>query len=469
VLKRLKFAAKSEAFNAEQKSLLEETIDADLAALQAELDKVVPDEQDKGEKKKAKRQVLPANLPRREIHHEPENTTCGCGQAMRRIGEDVAEKLDYQPGVFTVERHVRGKWVCACCEKLVQAPVAPHVIDKGLPTTGLLAQVLVAKFCDHLPLYRQEHIFERAGLVIARSTLAQWVGECGAQLQPLVDALTAELLEHEVLHADETPVAMLKPGNGKTHRAYLWSYCTTSFNPMKAVVFDFADSRAGQHARDFLGLPGDDGWHGKLVCDDYSGYKQLLTMGVTEAGCLAHARRKFFDLWANHKSAVAEEALKYFVQLYEVEREVQDLTPDERRRIRQLKARPVADALNRWLQLQRQKVPDGTATAKAIDYSLGRWVALTRYLDDGDLPADNNWVENQIRPIAIGRSNWLFAGSLRAGKRAAAVMSLVHSARLNGHDPYAYLKDVLERLPTQPASRIGQLLPHRWQLTAAAN
>jgi len=463
VLKRLKFAARSEHFNAEQKSLLEETIDADLAALQAELDKVVPDEQDKGEKKKAKRQVLPANLPRREIHHEPENTTCGCGQAMRRIGEDVAEKLDYQPGVFTVERHVRGKWVCACCEKLVQAPVAPHVIDKGLPTTGLLAQVLVAKFCDHLPLYRQEHIFERAGLVIARSTLAQWVGECGAQLQPLVDALTAELLEHEVLHADETPVAMLKPGNGKTHRAYLWSYCTTSFNPMKAVVFDFADSRAGQHARDFLGLPGDDGWHGKLVCDDYSGYKQLLTMGVTEAGCLAHARRKFFDLWANHKSAVAEEALKYFVQLYEVEREVQDLTPDERRRIRQLKARPVADALNRWLQLQRQKVPDGTATAKAIDYSLGRWVALTRYLDDGDLPADNNWVENQIRPIAIGRSNWLFAGSLRAGRRAAAVMSLVHSARLNGHDPYAYLKDVLERLPTQPASRVQELLPHRWQ------
>jgi len=469
VLKRLKFAARSEAFNAEQRSLLEETIDADLAALQAELDKVVPDTQGKGEKNAPKRQALPASLPRREVLHEPENTTCRCGCALKRIGEDVAEKLDYVPGVFSVERHVRGKWVCAKCETLVQAPVAPHIIDKGLPTTGLLAQVLVAKYADHLPLYRQEGIFERAGLAIARSTLAQWVGECGAQLQPLVDALTAELLRHDVLHADETPVAMLKPGHGKTHRAYLWSYCTTPYNPIKAVVFDFADSRAGQHARDFLGLPGDDGWHGKLVCDDYSGYKQLLTMGVTEAGCLAHARRKFFDLWANHKSQVAEEALKYFVQLYEVEREVHDLDPDERRRIRQAKARPVADALSKWLQLQRQKVPDGSATAKAIDYSLGRWVALTRYLDDGDLPADNNWVENQIRPIAIGRNNWLFAGSLRAGKRAAAVMSLVHSARLNGHDPYAYLKDVLERLPTQPASRIGELLPHRWPLTAAAS
>jgi transposase len=469
VLKRLKFAAKSEAFNAEQKSLLEETIDADLAALQAELDKVQPSEKDTGEKKQAKREKLPATLPRREVHHEPENTTCGCGCALERIGEDVAEKLDYAPGVFTVERHVRGKWVCKHCETLVQAPVAPHIIDKGLPTSGLLAQVLVAKFLDHLPLYRQERIFERAGLAIARSTLAQWVGECGAQLQPLVDALTVELLKHGVLHADETPVAMLKPGHGKTHRAYLWSYCTTRYNETRAVVFDFAESRAGLHAREFLGLPGDDGWHGKLVCDDYSGYKQLLTMGVTEVGCLAHARRKFFDLWANHKSTVAEEALKYFVQLYEVEREVQDLDPDVRRQIRQLKARPVADALGKWLALQRQNVPDGSATAKAIDYSLNRWAALTRYLDDGDLPADNNWVENQIRPIAIGRNNWLFAGSLRAGKRAAAVMSLVHSARLNGHDPYAYLKDVLERLPTQPASRVQELLPHRWQATITAS
>jgi transposase len=469
VLKRLKFAARSEAFNAEQKSLLEETIDADLAALQAELDRVQPREKDTSEKKQPKRQTLPAHLPRREIHHEPENTTCSCGCALKRIGEDVAEKLDYAPGVFTVERHVRGKWVCAKCETLVQAPVAPHIIDKGIPTSGLLAQVLVAKFLDHLPLYRQERIFERAGLAIARSTLAQWVGECGAQLQPLVDALTAELLKHSVLHADETPVAMLKPGHGKTHRAYLWSYCTTRYNETKAVVFDFAESRAGLHAREFLRLPGDDGWHGKLVCDDYSGYKQLLTMGVTEAGCLAHARRKFFDLWANHKSTVAEEALKYFVQLYSVEREVQDLDPDERRQIRQLKARPVVDALGKWLALQRQRVPDGSATAKAIDYSLNRWAALTRYLDDGDLPADNNWVENQIRPIAIGRNNWLFAGSLRAGKRAAAVMSLVHSARINGHDPYAYLKDVLERLPTQPASRVQELLPHRWQHTITAS
>ena len=468
VLRRLKFAARSEGFTSEQKSLIEETLDADLAALAAEIEVAQPTRAAQEDKQQARRQPLPAHLPRREIRHEPDNTTCGCGQAMQRIGQDVAEKLDYQPGVFTVERHVRGKWVCACCEKLVQAPVAPHIIDKGIPSTGLVAQVLVAKYLDHLPLYRQEAIFERAGLAIARSTLAHWVGECGVQLQPLVDALTAEMLRHPVLHADETPVAMLKPGHGKTHRAYLWSYCTTSFNAMRAVVFDFADSRGGQHVRAFLGLPGnerDPGWKGKLVTDDFSGYKACFELGVTEVGCMAHARRKFHELWANHASQVGEQALKFFAELYELEREGQPLAPDERRVLRQHKSKPIADALHQWLTQQRQKVPDGSATARSIDYSLKRWQALVRFIDDGDLPIDNNWVENQIRPIAIGRNNWLFAGSLRAGKRAAAVMSLVHSARLNGHEPYAYLKDVLERLPTQPDSRIAELLPHRWLAT----
>jgi transposase len=463
VLKRLKFAAQSEAYNAEQKSLLEETIDTDLAALAAEIEQAEPAPPSQDDKQKPKRQPLPENLPRREIRHEPENTTCACGCQLKRIGQDVAEKLDYQPGVFTVERHIRGKWVCAKCETLIQAPVPAHVIDKGIPTAGLLAQVLVAKYADHLPLYRQENIFARAGLAIARSTLAQWVGQCGVQLQPLVDALRTELLKHSVLHADETPVAMLKPGNRKTHRAYLWSYCTTTYNPTRAVVFDFADSRAGQHARDFLGLPGEGGWHGKLVCDDFSGYKACFEMGVTEAGCLAHARRKFHELWVNHQSTIGERALKFFIQLYEVEREVREMDAAHRKRIRRQRSLPVAEAFHLWLVEQRKKVPEGSATIKAIDYSLGRWQALTRYIDDGDLPADNNWVENQIRPIAIGRNNWLFAGSLRAGKRAAAIMSLVHSARLNGHDPYAYLKDILERLPTRPASRVEELLPHHWQ------
>ena len=399
LLKRLKFAAQSERYSAEQRSLLDETLDADLQAVSDEIEQLTSTEAAPREKQQPRRQPLPAHLPRRELRHEPESTTCGCGCQMKRIGEDVAEKLDYQPGVFTVERHVRGKWACAHCETLVQAPVEAHIIDKGIPTTGLLAQVLVAKFADHLPLYRQEKIFGRAGFEIPRSTLAQWVGSCGVQLQPLVDALKDEVLKHAVLHADETPVQMLKPGNGKTHRAYLWAYAPGAFEATRAVVYDFCESRAGEHARAFLGE-----WKGSLVCDDYSGYKQSLANGVTEVGCLAHARRKFFDLHASNKSQVAESALQQIGKVYEIEREVQALAPDERQRIRQVRSKPVLDALHQWMLLTRQKITDGSATARALDYSLKRWAALTRFVGDGRLPVDNNHIENQIRPIAIGRN-----------------------------------------------------------------
>jgi len=461
VLKRWKFAARSEQWHGAQGSLLEETIEADLEAIAVELAALRPGEHAPAAKDQPKRRPLPAHLPRVEVHHEPEHTTCTCGAALERIGEEVSEKLDYTPGVFHVERHVRGKWACTNCQVLTQAPVPPQVIDKGLPTAGLLAQVLVAKYADHQPLYRQEAIFERAGFAIPRSTLAQWVGACGVQLQPLVDALRSALLERSVLHVDETPVAMLVPGKGRTHRAYIWSYSSTCFDSLRAVVYDFADSRAGAHAQAFL-----EGWSGKLVCDDYVGYKALFTDGRTEIGCLAHARRKFHDLWVNHKSPVAEEALRLFGALYELERQAQALSIEHRQRLRASDSKPIMDKFHEWLLLQRQRATDGTAIAKAIDYSLKRWPALIRFVDDGSVPIDNNWVENRIRPIALGRANWLFAGSLRAGKRAAAVMSLIQSARLNAHDPYRYLRDVLERLPTQPASRIGELLPHRWARTA---
>jgi transposase len=463
VLKRWKFGAKSEQVTGEQKALFDETLDADLEAIELELDALRSAESKLVPKAQPKRAALPAHLPRREVWHEPESTTCGCGCAMKRIGEDVAEKLDYTPGVFTVERHIRGKWACAACQTLIQAPVPAHVIDKGIPTAGLLAQVLVSKYADHAPLYRQEQMFARAGLAIPRSTLGAWVGACGVRLQPLVDALREGMLASAVLHADETPVAMLAPGNGKTHRAYLWSYGTTSFDALKAVVYDFADGRAGRHAKAFL-----EGWRGTLVCDDYGGYKALFEAGVTEAGCIAHARRKFHELSANHKSALAEDALKLYGALYDVERLAAELDAEGRRRLRELRSKPIADTLYDWLTLHRQKATDGTAMARAIDYSLKRWAALTRFLADPAVPIDNNWIENRIRPIAVGRSNWLFAGSLRGGQRAAAVMSLIQSARLNGHDPYAYLRDVLERLPTQPNSRIEELLPHRWTPAAAS-
>jgi transposase len=462
LLKRMKFAAQSERFSPEQRNLLEDEIDADLAAVAVEIERLNKPVSPPRDRTQAKRQPLPANLPRNEIRHEPDSTSCRCGCQMKRIGEDVAEKLDYVPGVFSVQRHIRGKWACSQCETIAQAPVDAHIIDKGIPTTGLLAQVLVAKYADHLPLYRQEGIFGRAGVAIPRSTLSQWVGVCGVQLQPLVDAMKTEILQHRVLHADETPVQMLKPGEGKTHRAYLWAYAPGAFEDMKAVVYDFCESRAGEHARKFLGE-----WRGSLTCDDFSGYKALIASGVTEVGCLAHARRKFFDLHAASKSQIAGLALEQFARVYDIEREAKDLDIHQRQEVRQHKAKPVLDALHQWMTLQRQKVPNGSATAKALDYSLRRWVALTRFVADGQLPVDNNWIENQIRPIALGRSNWLFAGSLRAGQRAAAVMSLIQSARMNGHDPYAYLKDVLTRLPTQQASRIEELLPHRWQAYAA--
>ena len=461
VLKRWKFGRSGERLDPVQLSLLDETLDADIAAIELELEQLAPPPRADSQAGQPKRTRLPSGLARVEIAHEPESTICttpGCGCTLKRIGEDVSEKLDYTPGVFTVERHVRGKWACSKCQSLTQAPVPAQVIDKGIPTAGLLAQVLVAKYADHLPLYRQEGIFGRAGLAIARSTLGAWVGMCGVQLQPLVDALKDEILSCAVLHADETPVQMLKPGAGKTHRAYLWAYAPGAFEDTKAVVYDFCESRAGEHARAFLG-----DWKGSLICDDYAGYKQSIARGITEVGCLAHARRKFFDLHAANKSQVAQSALQQIATIYEIERELKNLEPGERQRIRQLRSAPVMDALQRWMLLTRQKITDGSASAKALDYSLKRWGALTRFVGDGRLPVDNNWIENQIRPISIGRNNWLFAGSLRAGQRAAAVMSLVQSARMNRHDPYAYLKDVLTRLPTHKASRIVELLPHRWK------
>jgi transposase len=359
---------------------------------------------------------------------------------------------------------VRGKWVCDACEKIVQAPVAPHVIDKGIPTAGLLAQVLVSKYANHMPLYRQEEIYARSGVPIARSTMAEWVGACGVRLQPLVDAMKQLLLNRSVLHADETPMPTLRPGLKKTHRAYLWAYGTSVYDPDPIVIYDFAVGRSGEHARSFLGA-----WREKLVCDDFSGYKALFQgeRPATEVGCMAHARRKFHELYANHKSQIAEEALKYYGKLYDVERQAKELELDAAGRLalRQAHCVLIAQHLHEWLTRQLASVAPGSATQKAINYSLGRWEALTRYLGDGTLPIDNNWLENRIRPVALGRANWLFAGSDRAGRRAAAVMSLIQTARLHALDPYTYLRDVLERLPLTPHSQIAELLPGQWKLS----
>jgi transposase len=457
-LRRLKFGRGSEQMDAIQKPLFDESVEEDLSALGQDLEDLSTPTADQKPKRTPKRTALPAHLPRVEYRHEPESTTCACGCVLKRIGEDVSEKLDYAPGLFSVDRHIRGKWVCTQCETLIQAPVAPEIIDKGIPTSGLLAHLLVAKFSDHLPLYRQSTIFGRAGLAIPRSTLASWVGVCGSKLQPLVDQLKAQVLTYPVLQADETPVSTLAPGTGKTHRSYLWAYATGEFESLRAVVYDFTPSRSGEHARTFLGA-----WKGHLVCDDYSGYKASFLKGVTEVGCMAHARRHFFELHAANKSVLAAEALDRIRQLYAIEAEIKTLKPPDRLEHRQRRSQPIANSLHEWLKGQRAKVPDGSAIAKAIDYSLNRWPALTRFLVDPALPIDNNHDERQIRPWAVGKKNWLFTGTQLAGERAAAIMSLIQTAKLNGHDPHAFLKDVLARLPTQPASKLDELLPQNWK------
>jgi transposase len=456
-LRRAKFGRTAETLDAQQRALFEEAIDEDLAAIDVQLDAVGPKKPSQ-EKRQPKRTPIPDDLPRTEIFHEPQNTQCPCGCQLKRIGQDVSEKLDYTPGTFTVERHVRGKWACAQCETIIQAPVPAHVIDKGLPTAGLLAQVLVAKYADHLPLYRLEGIFARSGATLARATMADWVGVCGVQLNPLVQRLREIVLTQDILHADETPVTTLKPGEKGTLRAYLWAYSPSKHDSLKAVIYDFAKGRAGKHASDFLG-----DWRGKLLVDDFSGYKALFRQGVTELGCMAHARRKFYDLHQSNGSEIAAQALVIIGRLYEIERQTESMGPDERWRIRQTKAKPIMNRYRQWLTLQRQRATNGTAIAKALDYSLKRWDALARYVDDGRVAIDNNHIENRIRPVAQGRKAWLFAGSLRAGERAAAVMTLIQTAKLNGHDPYAYLKDILTRLPTHPNSRIDELLPHNWK------
>ncbi len=454
--KRIRFANKSEQFSAEQRELFEESWNTDTSAQEAEVEQLSTSQQVK--RVRAGRQPLPEHLPRIEHRHEPDSCTCGqCGKDLIKIGEDISEQLDVEPARFFVHRHIRPQYACRACETISAAPIPAAIIDGGLAAPGLLTWVMISKFLDHLPLYRLEQIAARQQVPLARSTLAEWVGRVGVALQPLVDRLTTLLRERYVLHADETPVPQLDPGKGKTKKAYLWAYRSNDLEPEPPIlVFDYQPGRHGLHARNFL-----EGWRGHLMVDDYAGYKALFKDGVTELACLAHARRKFFDLYAANQSPIAAEALRRIGELYEVERQAQEMDAASRLQLRQQAARPRLEELRTWLIQTRISVADGGGTAKALDYSIKRWPALIRYAESGILPIDNNPVENSIRPIAIGKKNWLFAGSERAGRRAAAIQSLLGTAKLNGLDPHAWLKDTLEKLPIWPYSRIDELLPLR--------
>ena len=456
--KRIHFGCKSEALSPEQRDLFIEASDEDGAAIVAELEQQQKPANAPRQYKRTGRNPFPPELPRIEHRHEPESCTCGdCGRDLVKIGEDISEQLDVEPARFFVHRHIRPQYACRSCETITAAPVPAAIIDGGLAAPGLHAWVLIQKYLDHLPLYRIEKISDRHGVSIARSTLAQWVGQLGVSLQPLVDRLTALLLQGKVLHADETPVQQLDPGKGKTKRAYMWAYRSNDLEGApRIVVFDYQTSRSGQHARNFLLK-----WRGHLMVDDYGGYKASFRQGVIELACLAHCRRKFFDLHVAGGHAVAEEALRRIGELYAVEAKARDGDEAARLALRQQEALPKLNALHDWLIDQRLKTADGSGLARAIDYSLKRWPALIRYVDSGSLPIDNNMVENAIRPITLGRRNWLFTGSERAGRRAAAIQSLLATAKLNGLEPYAWLKDTLEKLPTWPYRQIDELLPLR--------
>lgn len=470
-LRKWRFGTSSEGLDASTQAVLFDAIVADtrvedeaqleerqrLAALLAAAPSVP-----KPAPRRAVRSALPAALPRIDHHHELQQSHCSCGQPLKRVGEDVSEQLDCVPAQFFVLRHIRGKYACACCQTIQAAAMPAQIIDKGIPAPGLLAQVVIAKHDDHLPLYRQEEIYARSGVHIPRSSMAQWVGICGVRLAPLAEALRQYVISHRVVHADETPVSLLAPGRGKTKRAYMWVYRTTDYvgthGKGRAVLFDFTPGRGGEHPRRVL-----QNFCGTLVTDDFSGYHALATQGVQAALCMAHARRKLFEAYKLNDSPIAGQAVALIAKLYEVEREAKGLDPPARQLLRQQRSKPVADALHDWLTQQRLKLAKADATAKAIDYTLSNWRGLTRFLDDGDIPIDNNAAENAVRPLVVGRKNWLFVGSQQAGERAAVIMSLIESAKLNGHDPWVYLKDVFERLPALKQRDIEQLLPHKWQ------
>ena len=454
--RRMRFGAKTEALSADQRDLFQETWESDLAELEAKVDAQVDVGAPKAKRPRAGRQPLPAHLERVVHRHEPDSCTCGkCGGALVKIGEDITEQLDVVPARFFVIQHIRPQYACRPCETITAAPIAPAIIDGGMAAIGLLTWIVVSKFVDHLPTYRLEQIAARADVPLPRSNMAEWIGKIGVALQPLADRLSHLLRQCDVLHADETPVAQLDPGKGKTKKAYLWAYRSSDLGDgPPIVVFDYQPGRSGQFARDYL-----QDWQGHLMVDDFSGYKALFRAGVVELGCWAHARRKLFDLHAANKSPIAEKALEWIATLYGIEKAGKEMNAGARLQLRQQQAKPVLKAFEEWLTKIRPSVAPGSGTAKALDYTIRRWPALIRYADSGCWPIDNNPVENSIRPIAIGKKNWLYAGSERAGKRAAAIQSLLGTAKLNGLDPNAWLKDTLDKLPTCRNSDIDDLLP----------
>ncbi len=417
---------------------------------------------------------LPPHLPRENHVHRPETTdarhdaaghTCGCtacGGRLRLIGQDVSEQLEYVPARFKVIRHVRPKLACTACETIFQASAPSRPIARGVAGPGLLANVLVSKFCDHIPLHRLARIHARDGVCFDPSTYGGWVAQCFDLMDPLVAALGRYTLAGAKVHTDDTPVPVLDPGRGRTKTGRLWVYVrddrpAASTEP-PAAWYRYSPNRKGEHPQAHL-----QHYRGILQADAYAGYARIYATGrVEEAACWAHARRPFWDLFDEQgrvEDSVAGQALQRIAALYAIESDIRGQSPDVRRRARQARAGPLLEDLRAWLVAMLSRMSAKSELAKAIGYSLTRWRALTRYCDDGRIEIDNNAAERAVRGVALGRGNYLFMGSDAGGERAAAIYSLVETAKLNGLDPQAYLRDVLRRIADHPINRIDELLP----------
>jgi transposase len=465
-LRRMKFGRSSE-------SLDEKIAQLELSLEELEANAAIAPEAPAPDLKPANKPVrkpLPAQLPREPHVHEPSSGTCNCpkcGGKLRAMGEDISEVLEYIPEHWKVHRHVRPKYSCPSCETVIQAAAPSRPIQRSYAGPGLLAHVVVCKYCDHLPLYRQSEIYARGGLDLDRATLADWVGALSDLAEPLLGALEKYVMGAKKLHADDTPIPVLAPGTGKTKTGRLWTYArddrpSGSTDP-PAVIFRYSPDRKGERPREHL-KP----FRGILQADAYGGFKELYDRKpdpLTEAACWAHARRKHFDLHAATGSPVALEALERIGALYKIEEACRGRSPEERRAVRQEHAVPRLKELHQWLEGMLRKTSKKSDLAAAIRYSLTRWSALTRYCEDGRIEIDNSAAERALRCVALGRKNYLFAGSDAGGERAAAFYSLIGTAKLNGLDPEAYLREVFTRIAEHPINRIDELLP--WNVAAA--
>ena len=455
-LKRMAFGRKSEKIDRKIDALetrLEDLIAEEGAAQQTLVHPVAPRE-------KSIHKPLPEHLPREEHIIEPLEPACPqCGGNLKPLGEDVSEQLEMIEAAFKVIRHVRRKKACACCDCIVQAPAPSRPILRSFAGPGLLANIAVGKFADHQPLYRQAVIHARRGVELDASTTGRWMGACGVLTAPLVEALRRYVTAPGKIHTDDTPMPVLSPGHGQTKTGRLWVYvrddrnCGSAAPP--AVWFAYSPNRQGQHPQSHLA-----DFSGVLQADAYAGYDKIFTDDrVQEAACMAHARRKVHDLHARKPTPTTTEILRRIGELYAIESQIRGQPADERKRIRQLQARPLLDELETWLRNRLLTLSTQSDTTKAINYMLNQWQALVYYCDDGMAEIDNNIAENALRGCCLGRKNFLFLGADSGGERAAGMYGLIGSARMNGLDPEAYLRYVFTHIADYPINRVADLLP----------